>query len=57
MDTHGLSPFYVLSILNAASIFGRGLPNYFSDIIGPLNVQFPAIVVSSILVFAAFSYL
>jgi predicted MFS family arabinose efflux permease len=33
--------FYLLPIINAASIFGRILPNFFADIIGPLNISVP----------------
>jgi len=33
--------FYLLTILNAASIFGRIVPNFFADIIGPLNMMAP----------------
>jgi hypothetical protein len=32
---------YSLSILNAASIFGRVLPNYLADIVGPQKYVFP----------------
>jgi len=38
---HGLSPslsFYTISILNAASLFGRILPNFIADLCGVLNV-------------------
>jgi MFS family permease len=38
--------------MNAASIFGRTLPNLLSDTLGPLNVQIPNVVVAGILVFA-----
>ena len=38
--------------MNAASIPGRTIPTYFSDKVGPLNVQAPAIFCSGILVFA-----
>jgi predicted MFS family arabinose efflux permease len=33
--------FYLVSILNAASVFGRTLPNILADKIGPLNVIAP----------------
>lgn len=33
--------FYLVPILNAGSVFGRTLPNWLSDKIGPLNVLVP----------------
>lgn len=33
--------FYLIPILNAASVFGRTLPNIIADKIGPLNVIIP----------------
>lgn len=33
--------FYLVAILNAASVFGRTLPNWVSDKTGPLNVVIP----------------
>ena len=50
VDTKGLQVFYILPIVNATSIFGRLLPNFWSDFIGPLNVQTPCILISGILV-------
>lgn len=41
--------FYVLPILNAASIFGRIVPNFITDHIGPLNVLVPCALMSGIL--------
>jgi hypothetical protein len=41
--------FYLLPILNAASIAGRLLPNFLTDKIGPLNVLGPASLMSGIL--------
>ncbi|GAA5879950.1 hypothetical protein JCM3774_005688 [Rhodotorula dairenensis] len=43
--------FYSLAMLNAASVFGRTVPNYFADMYGPLNLLIPATVVSGILIF------
>lgn len=43
--------FYLLSILNATSIFGRIVPNYVADKIGPLNVMAPCGVMSGVLIF------
>ena len=41
--------FYLLPILNAASVAGRIVPNFLTDIVGPLNVLVPASAVSGIL--------
>jgi len=38
--------FYLVPILNAGSMFGRTLPNWLSDTIGPLNVIMPSELVS-----------
>ncbi|GAA5981894.1 hypothetical protein JCM11641_001934 [Rhodosporidiobolus odoratus] len=43
--------FYSLSILNAASLFGRTIPNYFADKYGPLTILVPFTTVSGILLF------
>ncbi|BFZ59654.1 hypothetical protein YB2330_000668 [Saitoella coloradoensis] len=43
--------FYLLSILNAASMFGRTLPNFVADKIGCLNVLIPCVYVSGMMVF------
>jgi predicted MFS family arabinose efflux permease len=40
--------FYLLSILNAASTFGRLIPNMIADIIGPYNVFVPAATLSGV---------
>ncbi|KAK9447744.1 major facilitator superfamily domain-containing protein [Limtongia smithiae] len=40
--------FYMLSILNAGSIFGRIIPNFIADKVGPLNVMFPFTVLTMI---------
>lgn len=44
--------FYLLVILNAASLFGRIVPNWLADRWGPLNVIAPAAVVTAGLSFA-----
>lgn len=44
--------FYMLSILNASSIFGRVIPNFIADRTGPLNVIIPATLATCILGFA-----
>ncbi|OCK86333.1 MFS general substrate transporter [Lepidopterella palustris CBS 459.81] len=41
--------FYLLAILNSASIFGRIIPNILADKIGPFNVLIPAAGISGII--------
>ncbi|ERF73598.1 hypothetical protein EPUS_00851 [Endocarpon pusillum Z07020] len=41
--------FYLLPILNAASVAGRILPNFLTDRAGPLNILIPASLASGIL--------
>lgn len=51
---HGVDPdfaFYSLSILNAASMFGRIIPNWLADTYGPLTILFPNCVLSGVLIF------
>jgi MFS family permease len=43
--------FYVVPILNAASVFGRTLPNWVSDTTGGLNLLAPASLICAILIF------
>lgn len=43
--------FYLLSILNSASIVGRILPNYIADHLGPFNVVVPCAAISALLCF------
>ncbi|GAA5853637.1 hypothetical protein JCM5353_004829 [Sporobolomyces roseus] len=43
--------FYALSILNAASVFGRIIPNWLADTYGPLTILIPNCVLSGILIF------
>ena len=43
--------FYMLSVLNAASIFGRIIPNFIADKAGPLNVIIPGTAAACILAF------
>ncbi|KAJ3495488.1 hypothetical protein NLG97_g3359 [Lecanicillium saksenae] len=50
LDTHGLPPYYILAMVNAASSFGRIGPNFVADKVGPLNIQAPATFISGILV-------
>jgi len=54
-ELHGVDSnlaFYSLSILNAASVFGRIIPNALADRTGPLNVLIPCCGVSSVLIIA-----
>jgi MFS family permease len=50
LNTIGLPVFYILPIVNAASLFGRIFPNYLSDYVGRLNVQMPSITIAGLLV-------
>ena len=43
--------FYMLSTMNAASIFGRIIPNFIADKAGPLNVVIPGTIAAGVLVF------
>ncbi|RMZ78043.1 hypothetical protein DV737_g3999, partial [Chaetothyriales sp. CBS 132003] len=43
--------FYLLPILNSASVPGRILPNFIADRIGPFNVLIPCALITSILAF------
>ncbi|PNS18664.1 hypothetical protein CAC42_5203 [Sphaceloma murrayae] len=43
--------FYLVPILNAASILGRTLPNAISDKTGALNILFPGALVCGVLIF------
>ncbi|KAG8727385.1 hypothetical protein FRC12_022543 [Ceratobasidium sp. 428] len=52
---HGLDhnlAFYSLAILNAASIFGRTIPNFVADKYGPFNLLIPCATISGVLIFA-----
>lgn len=43
--------FYMFPILNAASIFGRVIPNFIADKAGPLNVIIPGTIATCVLAF------
>ncbi|KAI9372795.1 major facilitator superfamily domain-containing protein [Aspergillus egyptiacus] len=43
--------FYLLSMLNAGSTFGRIMPNFIADHTGPLNMLIPASAITAILSF------
>jgi MFS family permease len=43
--------FYLLPILNTASIAGRIVPNIITDLVGPLNVLIPASLITGFLAF------
>ncbi|KAL0959327.1 hypothetical protein HGRIS_014588 [Hohenbuehelia grisea] len=54
---HGIDPqlaFYSITVLNAATIFGRTLPNFAADKLGPINVAIPMTTISGALIFAMF---
>lgn len=50
--TNEAMSFYIIPILNAASVFGRTLPNALSDKTGPLNLIAPGAIVCGALLFA-----
>ncbi|KAL7781783.1 putative monocarboxylate permease [Trichoderma afarasin] len=52
LNTDGVAPYYILTITNASSSFGRILPNYTADKIGPLNIQVPATLIAGVSVMA-----
>jgi len=41
--------FYLLSIINAASIFGRIIPGFVGDMIGPMNMIIPCALLAGVL--------
>jgi predicted MFS family arabinose efflux permease len=47
--------FYLLSILNAASVFGRIFPNIIADRLGPMNIVLTCALLTGILVFCLIS--
>ncbi|KAM0812950.1 putative Major facilitator superfamily (MFS) profile domain-containing protein [Seiridium cardinale] len=44
--------FYILTILNASSVFGRLLPGYWADIMGPFNSNMFSVLVTMVATFA-----
>lgn len=57
-EKHGLSKtigFYAIPIMNASSIFGRTIPNFLGDVIGPFNVMIPCTIISGGLLFLMFA--
>ncbi|EAA27839.1 MFS general substrate transporter [Neurospora crassa] len=55
LDTGATDPamaFYIVPILNAASMFGRTLPNWLSDKVGPFNILIPGALVCGALTLA-----
>ncbi|KDR74832.1 hypothetical protein GALMADRAFT_564664 [Galerina marginata CBS 339.88] len=46
--------FYSIAIVNAGSVLGRLLPNFFADKIGPYNMLLPCLFISSAVAFAMF---
>ncbi|KAI9835599.1 MAG: hypothetical protein M1819_002050 [Sarea resinae] len=47
----GKLAFYMLSVLNASSIFGRIVPNFLADTMGPLNMMIPCSLIAGILAY------
>lgn len=43
--------FYIVPILNAASVLGRTVPNWLSDHFGPLNIMAPSATIMGVLTF------
>ncbi|KAL7940418.1 major facilitator superfamily domain-containing protein [Trichoderma barbatum] len=43
--------FYLLAIMNASSVFGRIVPNFFADTVGPLNISMPFCLVCAVIAF------
>lgn len=50
--TDAAMAFYIVPILNAASMFGRTLPNWLSDKVGPFNILIPGALVCGALTLA-----
>lgn len=50
--TDSAMSFYIVPILNSASIFGRTLPNALSDKTGPINLIAPGAFIVGILIFS-----
>lgn len=44
--------FYLLTILNAASIFGRIIPNFFADKTGALNIMTPWVLFCGVIAYS-----
>lgn len=42
--------FYLLAVLNSASVFGRTIPNFFAGKIGGLNIITPCALITGILI-------
>ncbi|KAF2687120.1 MFS general substrate transporter [Lentithecium fluviatile CBS 122367] len=47
--------FYLLAVMNSTSVFGRIIPNYLADFLGPFNVVIPCALVTAILCFCFIS--
>lgn len=57
-ELHGLPAklaFYAIPIMNAASLFGRTLPNFLGDAFGPFNVMIPFGFISGGIMFLMFA--
>ena len=47
--------FYLLAIMNSTSVFGRIIPNYLADKLGPYNIIIPCTLMSGVLCFCFIS--
>lgn len=47
--------FYLLAIMNSTSVFGRIIPNYLADKLGPFNVVIPCTILTGVLCFCFIS--
>ncbi|KAJ4305390.1 hypothetical protein N0V90_000921 [Kalmusia sp. IMI 367209] len=47
--------FYLLAIMNSTSVFGRIIPNYLADKLGPFNVIIPCALITGVLCFCFIS--
>jgi MFS family permease len=43
--------FYILTIINGGSVFGRLIPNFYGDLTGPLNISAPFILLCGVISF------
>jgi len=54
---HGVDAMFVkysITVMNAASIFGRIIPNFLADHYGPLNIMIPSGIITAALIFGMF---
>lgn len=54
IETNVMRPdlaFYMLAVMNGASVFGRIIPNFIADRVGPLNILLPGTLAACVLAF------